>query len=43
MGMLPTDGDKFAESRFMHEELSWTWKVLGKGEPRLMETAGKLS
>ena len=44
--MLPTDSDKFAESRFMklrHEELGWMWKVLGKGAPKLRETAGKLS
>ena len=43
--MLPTDGDKFAESRFMklrHEELGWMWKALGKGEPKLKEMAGKL-
>ena len=43
--MLPTDSDKFAESRFMklrHEELGWMWKVLGKGAPKLGETAGKL-
>jgi hypothetical protein len=43
--MLPTDSDKFAESRFMklrHEELGWMWTVLGKGAPKLRETARKL-